>query len=179
MTYLDEARISEELGLDYATWLLWHSKKANGKLELSPELTCELFVLGPVTLVSSYGDSTSVTLQGENPAGSPETAKALSEGKYLAKATFKLIYESQSYDFAFNALTFGFSSLKLPPLDKGAIQDTVLIRLDGYQRFIEFWDLLFEHFLSLRMDEKRWKEETRKIRQWIKRITGVVEGATS
>ncbi len=167
MTAHDDTRTSEELGLDFATWLLWKSVSGAGKVELTSALSFELYVLGPLTLVSDYGEATSITLQGDNPAGSPEAARALNEGKHLAKFVAKLIHQNQSHDFTFNALTFTCASLKLPPIEKGPPIDTLMIRLDAFERFEEFWSEIYGHFLEIRLAEKPWKAETGKIRKWV------------
>jgi hypothetical protein len=163
----DDARTSEELGLDFATWLLYRSVTGGNKINLGKALTFELFITGPMTLVADYGFATAISLQGDNPASSPEAARALNEGKHLAKATMKVIYQNQSHDFTFNALTFTCASLKLPPMPKGTPIDTLLLRLDAFERFEEFWGRVYEEFLSIRLVDKAWKAETGKIRKWI------------
>lgn len=163
----DDARTSEELGLDFATWLLHRSVTGGNKVSLSKNLEFDLFVLGPLTLVSDYGEATSITLQGDNPASSPEAGRALNEGKHVAKATMKIIHENQTYDFTFNALTFTCASMKLPPMPKQAPVDTLLLRLDAFERFEEFWGRVYEEFLTLRLQDKAWKSETTRIRKWV------------
>jgi hypothetical protein len=177
LTTHDDARASEELGLDFATWLLYRSVAGGNKIDLSGSLSFEIFVLGPMTLVSDYGFATAITLQGDNPGGSPEAARALNEGKYLAKAAFKVIHQNQTYDFTFNALTFTCSSMKLPPMPKGAPVDTILLRLDSFEQFESFWSQVYEEFLALRLSEKAWKSETGKIRRWMKDLLRKLEAA--
>jgi hypothetical protein len=43
----------------------------------------------------------------------------------------------------------------------------LLLRLDAFERFEEFWGRVYEEFLSIRLVDKAWKAETGKIRKWI------------
>lgn len=155
-------------GEEFATWLYWLSETHQGKLSLDDVGEFELYFESPVQLANDYGEATIVILRGGTPLESPEARQSLRENKKIARAHLRAIRNNQTYTFAFNASQYGVSGLRLPVPPNASPADYLHIRLEMIEEFETFWESVFKAFLKLRLDEKRWDNERKKISGWIK-----------
>jgi hypothetical protein len=165
---IEKVEAIEFLGQEFLTWMCWHSERENGKMKLAGMDEFELYFEAPVRLVADYGEATVVTLLGGTPMDSPESRQALKEGKKLDRTRLRLIHRNQTYTFGFNAANFAISGLKLPLPPNVSPADFIFVRLEILEEFEKFMSTLFDAFLSIRLEDKKWDEERRKLAKWVK-----------
>ncbi|MFC1601881.1 hypothetical protein ACFL34_05975, partial [Candidatus Sumerlaeota bacterium] len=156
------------LGNEFLTHLWWLSERRHGVIELDGVEQLEILVQGPMLLEANLGDADQVQLKGEDPASAPEAAAALAENKQLRKCRLIVTLDGVEWPLALDAQTLAFSAIRIPAPSKGlAYDDAVALRMEQMDRLVEVFLLLFNGFLELRLDEKKWANEVRKIRKWI------------
>lgn len=170
MGQMEKAQASEFVGLEFATWLYWQCETNAGKLKLPGMDEFDCWFEAPVELVAEYGEATVVTLKGGTPLESPEARRAMLEDKKISRAHLRIIWRNQTFTFAFRATNFSVSGLKLPLPPKGS--DYLDLRFEIFEMFEKFWGEVFEYFLKLRLDDRTWKAEKKRIAQWVKGFEG-------
>lgn len=168
MGLLEKVAASEFIGMEFATWLYWHSEVNGAKMQIEGHEEFELWFEAPVQMACDYGEATHLTLKGGTPLEGAEARSAFTEGKKITKARMRLNYRNQTYTFGFNALNFGISGLKVPTPPGSTGPDYVFVRLEVFEEFEKFFDSLFETYLKLRLDDRRWADEKAKINGWIR-----------
>lgn len=167
MGLAEKAAASEHLGQEFATWLYWRSSTHGSRVKLDGVEEFQVWFESPVELVSDWGDATAVVVSGGLPLDSPEAHRALREGKRIAKARLRLIVKNQTHTCAFDASVFAVSGLKVPlPPNLGG-GDAMLLRLELFEEFEAFLSQIFEAFLRLRLDDKAWAGEAKKMSAWV------------
>lgn len=165
---LEKVAATEFIGMEFATWLYWHSETSGGKVRIDGHEEFELWFEAPIQMAADYGEATHLSLKGGTPLEGAEAHTAFTEGKKLTKARLRINYRNQTYTFGFNALNFGISGLKVPTPPGTTGPDYVFVRMEIFEEFEKFFDSLFETFLKIRLNEKNWNTESTKIRAWIK-----------
>jgi len=165
---LEKVAATEFLGMEFATWLYWHSETHSGKMNLPGHEEFELWFEAPVQLAADYGEATHLSLKGGTPLEGPEARTAFREGKKLTRSRMRLNYRNQTYTFGFNALNFGISGLKVPTPPNSTGPDYVFLRLEIFEEFEKFFESLFETFLKIRLSDKSWNDEREKLSGWMR-----------
>lgn len=168
MGLLEKVAASEFIGMEFATWLYWHSETNSGKMRLPDHEEFELWFEAPVQLAADYGEATHISLKGGTPLEGAEARMAFREGKKLTKARMRINYRNQTYTMSFNALNFGISGLKVPTPPNSSGPDYVFLRLEIFEEFEKFFESLFDSYLKLRLNDKLWLEERKKLSEWMK-----------
>jgi len=152
MGLMEKAAATEFIGLEFATWLYWQSEKSAGKLRLQGLDEFDCWFEAPVELTAEYGD-------------------ALLENKKIAKAHLRIIWQNQTFTFAFRASNFAVSGLKLPVPPKSG-GDYLDLRFEMFEAFEKFWGQVLDHFLTLRLNDKAWRPERKRMSDWVKSFEG-------
>lgn len=168
MGLLEKVAATEFLGMEFATWLYWHSETNGNKMRLPDHEDFELWFEAPVQLAADYGEATHMSLKGGTPLEGPEARTAFREGKKLTKARMRVNYRNQTYTFGFNALNFGISGLKVPTPPNSSGPDYVFLRLEIFEEFEKFFESLFTTFLKIRLNDKAWNDERNKLAEWMR-----------
>lgn len=171
MESIEKIEAAHFLGQEFLTWLWWRSEQANGKMrveEIDEEF--EIFLEAPVRLVSDYGEATLVALGGGTPLESPEARQAAREGKKLDRARVRLISRNQTYTFALDATNLAISGLKLPVPPNVAANEMIYARMEVFEEFERFFSSIFQAFLRMRLDAKKWAHERRQMADWVKAV---------
>ena len=171
MGLMEKAAATEFIGLEFATWLYWQSEKSAGKLRLQGLDEFDCWFEAPVELTAEYGDATVITLKGGAPLESPEARRALLENKKINKAHLRIIWQNQTFTFALRASNFAVSGLKLPVPPKSG-GDYLDLRFEMFEAFEKFWGQVLEHFLTLRLNDKAWRPERKRMSDWVKSFEG-------
>ncbi len=165
---LEKVAATEFLGMEFATWLYWHSETHGGKMRLPDHDEFELWFEAPVQMAADYGEATNIALKGGTPLEGAEARTAFREGKKLTRARMRLNYRNQTYTFGFNALNYGVSGLKVPAPPNSSGPDYVFLRLEIFEEFEKFFESLFESFLKIRLNDKAWGAEKEKLSDWMR-----------
>ncbi len=166
-----EASSKAFLGLEFLTWLWWRSETGGGRIAVSGEeigVSFERFIL----LQDSGQDHPSALISRGRDSDLADAKGGLLQGKKVAKAHLRVGRGEDEWRFTLTGLSFDFSSFRLPrtvPEEEGELDHAarVLERMALLERGVEAVDMLYRHFLSLRLDDRRWVEEKRGLRQWI------------
>lgn len=154
--------------MEFATWLYWQSETNGAKMQIQGLEEFELWFEAPVQMACDYGEATHLALKGGTPLEGAEARSAFTEGKKITKARLRLNYRNQTYTFGFNALNFGISGLKVPTPPGSTGPDYVFVRMEVFEEFEKFFESLFDAYLNLRLDDRRWADEKAKINGWIR-----------
>ena len=168
MGLLEKVAASEFIGMEFATWLYWQSEINSAKMKIDGIEEFELWFEAPIQMACDYGEATHLVLKGGTPLEGAEARSAFTEGKKLTKSRMRINYRNQTYTFGFNALNFGISGLKVPTPPGSAGPDYVFLRLEIFEEFEKFFEVLFTAFLKVRLSDKTWDTEKQKISGWIK-----------
>ena len=168
MGALEKIAATEFIGEEFATWLYWRSETNSGKMKLDGVEEFELWFEAPVELVCDFGEATTVALKGGTPLESPEARQALRENKLISKAALRLLWRNQTFTFGFRAQSFAVAGLKVPVPPNAAPADYLHLRLEILQEFEAFFQKVFEAFLKLRLTDKAWTQERKRMADWVK-----------
>jgi hypothetical protein len=157
-------------GREFLTWLWFKAETQNGRLALAEGRELGVLVEGPLTFLHEGNGAHAAVLKKGAPENSIEAKTCLLGGKKLkeAKITFALD-EQHTWAFGFEADQFLIRGLKLPQGEG---------RLDAVSRFQErmilleqwreiFLDL-FDAFVAVRTEPKKWKAAVADLREWVK-----------
>ena len=168
MAILESIERYSHLGTEFLTWLWCKSEKGNGKIRLEGLEPVEVRIAGPLVLESALGDAVQVQLKGDDPAAAPEAQAALLENKQLRKCKLYLQLDGVDWEATLDAKTFSLTGVRIPAPSSGIpYDDAVALRMEQMDRFSEVFLSLFNAFLEIRLEEKTWNRETKKIREWL------------
>lgn len=168
MGLVERIEATEFVGQEFATWLCWHSETNNGKVKLDGVEEFELWFESPVQLTASFGEATIVTLKGATPCESPEARQAFREGKKIDRCRLRINFRSQTFTCSFNAGSFLLSGLKIPVPPNVPSAEYVFMRLEIFEEFEAFFHSVFEAFLAIRLDERKWATESLLVAEWVR-----------
>ena len=155
------------LGKEFLTWM-WFRSEAGKKIVPAGAEAIEIEILGPIVLDASYGDARVTTLKGESPTTSPEARAALIEGKKLKRAKINFKQGDGEWTATLDGENFNLSGLNVPNAGRLPFDEVVALRMEFIREFEETLVPLFETFLDLRLDAKRWGKELKKIHEWVR-----------
>lgn len=159
------------LGQDFLTWLWYKTDNDNPHFELEDKRTFSVQMEQKVSVQGGEGE-TKATATVSSPAGELNEARAgLLTGKKVNKAQLLFAMDEDDWLVTVNAADFGLSGLKTPKIstkdDEGDDPDAKFLeKIFLIERCVEMVDILFAHFLKLRMS-RDWEEEAAKVKLWI------------
>lgn len=172
MGMIEKLEQSKFIGMEFATWLCWQSHNANGRVTLDNLEPFEVFFESPIQFFADIGDATVAVLKGSLPIDSPEAHRAFQEGKMLAKAAMRINWRNSSYTFTLDAMRMALSALKIPIPANVSAGEYLHVRLERFQEFEQFFDKVFDAYLAIRCDGKKWGQACVEITAWIDGLDG-------
>jgi hypothetical protein len=159
----DEHELS--IGMDFLTWL-WFNWEKHGGVFKHGNLQFGYMLEGPLTFFRNGAGAHEAVLRHGSPCNSREAFSALLCGKKLRRAKL-LLAEGDTLFTATLDSDFAVRSLKLPKSEQpdpiGRFQERML----HIERFLDAFLSLYDRFLLLRADRKKWSTELDAIRAWI------------
>jgi hypothetical protein len=150
------------LGKEFMTWL-WYLEAAGA----APACGVAVEIVGPLRMVSQYGDAREIVAKGDSPATSPEAIKALIEGKRLRKCRVKLTRGSAEWWAALDGESLAFSGVSIANPGRLPLEELATVRLLELAGFWQAIGDLFAEFMGLRLDEAAWARELTRIHAWL------------
>lgn len=166
------------LGREFLTWLWFQSETQLEPLTIaSPnsakEYLVDIWVDDRVTLEAPTGKSHYHTIKGGDPSQSAEAATALMTGKTPKDMKLGMsIHEIGEYIFTLSSEDITPKSIHLPEAPE-TVQDTdhfspIGFRLAALGALCDVIDGLFSLFMDDRIDQNRYREFRKQIKDWIK-----------
>ncbi len=160
------------LGEEFLTWLWFRSEMAGGRIDLQGEMVEVVFERFIVLEGVGPGSSAKSTLVSRGAEADLSDAKGgLALGKKVAKAHLNVAMGDRRWRFTLAGPGLVFSSFRLPEDgdEEGELDHAgrVMDRLGLMEEAISVVERLFDLFLDIRMDNRRWVEEKRGLRRWI------------
>ncbi len=154
------------LGMDFMTWLWYVWEKEGGVYHLPDGREFGVMLEGPLTFFREGQGAHEAVLRKGMPLNSREAGTALYCGKKLKRAKVSVAVKDEIYSATLD-VDFAVRSLKLPKGEQldpsGRFQERML--------FIEtFWTALLElydRFLDVRVNRKKWEDTLAGMRGWI------------
>ncbi|BCS87485.1 hypothetical protein [Pseudodesulfovibrio sediminis] len=159
------------LGQDFLTWLWYKTDNENILFQLKDKRTFTLHMEQKLSVQGGEGETKS-TATVSSPAGELSEAKTgLSHGKKVHKAQLLFSMDQDDWLITLSAADFSLSGLKTPKIntkdDEGDDPDAKFLeKIFLIERCLEMLDIVFGHFLELRMS-KAWAEESASVKLWI------------
>ncbi len=159
------------LGQEFLTWLWWKSETGGGRVSAGGEelgVSFERFIL----LEDGDPDSPSSLISRGRDADLADAKAGLLQGKKVAKAHLRLGRDGEEWRLTLSAAAFDVSSCRVPKTvseEEGMLDyaGRVMERVMLLEKGMDVLNLLFELFLSLRLDRGRWEREKRGFRSWV------------
>ncbi len=164
---VDQIQQKVFLGTEFATWLWFSSEQKDPTITLPDGETCEVVFEKDLILASEAGQAVASALKGESPSLAPEAVAALMAGKKVKRAKVSLVSGNMHWTFTLNGETFDWGSLKMEIPPSLPFDEVVPVRLNALEEFHRLFALLFDKFLSIRLDPDQWDELVIKMREWI------------
>lgn len=157
-------------GREFLTWLWFKAETQNGRLALNAGGELGVLLEGPLTFMHEGNGAHVSVLKKGKPENSIEAKTCLLGGKKLKEAKITFAQNEQAvWSFGFEADQFLVRGLKLPQgegqLDAISCFQERMIHLEQWREM--FLDL-FEAFLAVRVDAKKWKKTVADIQTWVK-----------
>lgn len=159
------------LGQDFLTWLWYKTDNETPLFQLEDKRTFTVQMEQKVSVQGGEGE-TKATATVSSPGGELNEARAgLLTGKKVNKAQLLFSMDEDDWLVTVNAADFGISGLKTPKIstkdDEGDDPDAKFLeKIFLIERCVEMLDIIFTHFLKLRMS-KEWNEEAAKVKLWV------------
>lgn len=159
------------LGQDFLTWLWYKTDNDNPLFQLADKRTFAVQMEQKVSVQGGEGE-TKATATVSSPGGELNEAKTgLMTGKKVSKAQLLFTMDQDDWLVTVNSTDFGLSGLKTPKIatkdDDGDDPDAKFLeKMFLVERCLEMLDIVFTHFLKLRMS-KEWAEEAASVKLWI------------
>lgn len=159
------------LGQDFLTWLWYKTDNETPLFQLEDKRTFTVQMEQKVSVQGGEGE-TKATATVSSPGGELNEARAgLLTGKKVNKAQLLFSMDEDDWLVTVNAADFGISGLKTPKIstkdDEGDDPDAKFLeKIFLIERCVKMLDIIFTHFLKLRMS-KEWNEEAAKVKLWV------------
>ncbi|WP_419788184.1 hypothetical protein [Pseudodesulfovibrio sp.] len=159
------------LGQDFLTWLWYKTDNDNPLFKLKEDRTFTLQMEQKLSVQGGEGETKSTTTV-SSPGGEMSEAKTgLLHGKKVNKAQILFTMDADSWLVSLSASDFGLSGLKTPKVaskdEEGDDPDAKFLeKIFLIERCVEMLDVVYGHFLALRLS-KDWAEESARVKLWI------------
>ena len=161
----DERELS--IGMDFLTWL-WFAWERDGGVFTHDKSQYGYMLEGPVTFFREGAGAHEAVLRHGAPLNSGEAFSALFCGKKLRRAKFILACGDALWSATLDS-DFAVRSLKLPKTEQADVVGRFQERMLHVERFLDAFLALYDRYLLLRADAKKWRAELVAIREWIGR----------
>jgi len=159
----DEHELS--IGMDFLTWL-WFAWEKDGGLFKHGNLQYGYMLEGPLTFFRDGAGAHEAVLRHGSPLNSNEAFAALLCGKKLRRAKFILAEGNALWSATLDS-DFAIRSRELPKTEQPDPVGRFQERMIFIERFLDAFLSLYDRFLLLRADRKKWSAELTAIRDWI------------
>ena len=160
------------LGRDFLTWLWFQSDSHVGTIPLDDSRAVELWIDDKVIVESDDSENLErVTCHGEN-SEMLEARQALSQGKKVSQASFKLCLDEHEWYFTLDDNWLNFKACKTPRVMVDKKEDPAGLFLEKaflLQKVIEVVDQLFHQFIKIRLSPEWVSRHLPAIQVWIQR----------
>ena len=157
-------------GREFLTWLWFKAETQQGRLALATGQAVGVLVEGPLTFWHEGEGAYLSVLKKGMPEASMEAKTCLLSGKKLKEATITLALDEQNqWKFGLEADELLIRNLKLPAgegrLDAASRFQQRMEQMDSWREI--FLDL-FNAFLAVRVEPRKWQNTVADIREWVK-----------
>ncbi|MEW5803247.1 MAG: hypothetical protein AB1847_14210 [bacterium] len=170
---MDMVRLVQEkkfLGREFLTWLWFQSDSHLGVITPEGSQPVELWIDNKITLESEDQENVEkVICHGEN-SEMLEAREALSQGKKVTQASFKLSMNDAEWHFTLDDCWLNFRACKTPKvmLDKKEDPDGLFFeKAFLLQEVIRVVEQLFNQFMKIRISPEWMTEHLPAIQHWI------------
>ena len=167
MDLFEKIEKTRHFGELFLIWLWYHADVDESVFRLSDGSLLTLTFDNQMTLEVKLAESERATLSGGSPAASSEAHEALRQGKLVSSAKIRIERDEKEWIFVLNAQTLALTGLKIPALMTKEADDKLYERQYLIEEIDSLVRGLYERFLSIRLDEKAWKSESKSISAWI------------
>jgi hypothetical protein len=172
MDFITMLREKAFVGRDFLTWLWFKADQTGGRIEAPGKPAVGVVFLDSMTLdLADVERHQAMVLKGEQ-SELREGVAALREGKKISSARISVLFGDNEFAMTLQAAWFGFGSLRIPVVlphdDADSDADgEFLDRINLIEIAMTAVDMLFVHFLELRMSNEKWDQELSEIQSWI------------
>ncbi len=167
MDLFEKIERTRHFGELFMIWLWYHSDIDESVFRLSDGSILALQFDNQLTLEVKLAESERATLSGGAPASSEEAHEALRQGKVVSHAKLRVERDEKEWVFVLNAQTLALSGLKIPALMTKEQDEKLYERQALIEEIDSLIRGLYERFLTIRLDEKAWKNESRALSAWV------------
>jgi len=159
------------LGQDFLTWLWYKTDSDNPLFTLKDNRKFTLQMEQKLSVQGGEGE-TKATTTVSSPGGEMSEAKTgLLHGKKVSKAQVLFSMDEEQWLVSLSASDFGLAGLKTPKIaskdEEGDDPDAKFLeKIFLIERCLEMLDVVYSHFLNLRLG-KGWAEESARVKLWI------------
>ncbi|MCX7047186.1 MAG: hypothetical protein NTX50_17070 [Candidatus Sumerlaeota bacterium] len=167
MGLLEEIERTAFLGEEFLTWL-WFRSETSPRLTLPKIGDVKIEVGEPIAMRGSEDqDASQITIKGERAGASAEAHAALREGKKLYKCRVVIKQGELGWPCALSADSLGIASLTLPVPKGMPANEALILRGQKLEEFTQIYFALYEAYLDLRLNAKKWHKTEETIRKWV------------
>ncbi|HTW94259.1 MAG TPA: hypothetical protein VMD30_05675 [Tepidisphaeraceae bacterium] len=153
-------------GNEFAMWLWHESESRDGTLTTEAAGEVSIFIDKSLDLDCAYGQTGRDLFRATGPGRMPEAREGLRSGKVPRRLGMVMDAFKQQYSLAFNAETFGFSSVRLPEVEEAETPRVLFEERIGLLRDLcRAADAMYEAFLKVRCSSA-WEGQVAGIRRW-------------
>lgn len=166
------------LGNEFALWLWYYTDAISDTVALGDGSEVTFMISRSLVMECPRGDGAD-GFKSLGPSRVPEARRAAQAGKLPRKVGLTMVRHGEQYELTLHAETLAFSGAKLPAADgnldaRGRLDE----RIGSVRALLETLDLLYEHFVHLRLSPL-WELELMDMQRWLAngaRFEGVRRG---
>lgn len=151
-------------GLEFLTWMLYKADTDGGDFRSRIDEQCYFMLEGPVTFFREGKGAHEAVLRRGTPIHSRECGIALLCGKKLRSAKVSMTIGEKAWSCTLGS-DFSIRSLKLPKDDEEK-NPTFEDRMTLVDTFVNAFFDLYDTFVKLRVDAKKWEKCVMEMRKW-------------
>jgi hypothetical protein len=159
------------LGHEFLTWLWYLMENDRGVLRNAIADLASLDIGNRIVCENRLQEGMeTITIKGDD-AGLEEGMLALKKGAVVTELNLSYEAGDHQWHFTLKGESLGVSNVKLPQTSSEKsgddLEGAVLERVYLHEKVLEFVDILYKHFVSIRISDE-WEEKTvPAIRKWI------------
>ena len=165
---MEDAYADDHIGYDFLTWLWYAAESQDGMFETS-QGRVGVLIEGPLLFVYEGTGAHETMLRKGEPVNSAEAKVCLLAGKKLKSAKITLaLDEERLWNFGFSGHDWAFRSVKFPESEEPDAITRFQDRMVSLDQLREMFSDLYDQFVDVRSDPTAWKQEQKKIFNWVK-----------
>ncbi|MBN1517377.1 hypothetical protein JXA32_12510 [Candidatus Sumerlaeota bacterium] len=154
----------EHLGPEFLMWLWHHGLKNDGKFNVEGCEELEVRLGEQMVLEGEMGNASRVQMKGEMPAQSSEFHTALQENKTPQKVKLLMKIDGADWALTLDSRKWSLGGIKIPVPGAMFFEEACSLRLNQFERFSQVFLALFDQFLALRFDARKWNRIVKTIK---------------